>query len=61
MRKVLLAALALGVLGGCSTMSPSYSPYDDMDLEYIAYVEHASKQFGTTVWWVNPPRKPTSR
>lgn len=61
MKRVLLAALTLSVLGGCSTMNSSYSPYDDMDLEYIAYVENASKQFGTTVWWVNPPRKPERR
>lgn len=56
MWKVLLAVLVL--LAGCSTMNSSYSPYDDMDLEYIGYVERMSKQFGTTLWWVNPPRKP---
>jgi hypothetical protein len=60
MRKFLLAALAPCVLGGCSTMNSTYSPYDDMDLGYIAYVENASRQIGTTLLWVNPPRKPQS-
>lgn len=60
MSRVLIAALALSVLGGCSTMNSSYKPEDDMDLEYIAYVEHWAKQFGTTVLWVNTPRKPAA-
>jgi hypothetical protein len=38
-------------------MSSSNDREDDMDLEYVAYVEHWSKQYGTKVLWVNVPRK----
>jgi hypothetical protein len=57
MRSVLIAALALTVLGGCSTMNSSYNPDDDLNLDHVAYVEHWAKQFGTKVLWVNVPRK----
>jgi hypothetical protein len=60
MEKVLIAVLALALLGGCSTMNSSYNPDDDLDLAYIAYVENAAKQLGTRVIWVNSPRKPAA-
>jgi hypothetical protein len=60
MSRVLFAALALAVLGGCSTMKSSYDGEDDMDLEYVAYVEHWAKRYGTQVVWINAPRKQTA-
>jgi len=41
-------------------MNSSYNPDDDLDLNHVAYVEHWAKQFGTTVLWVNTPRKPAA-
>ena len=54
--------LSMLMLGGCSTMhdqstvAQAKSASVD-DQEYVARVDHAARERGVTVRWVNPPQK----
>jgi hypothetical protein len=53
-------ALAVLMLGGCSSMqdkSAMAKPYNVDDQAYIAQVEYTARERGVSVHWVNPPQK----
>jgi hypothetical protein len=57
--KLTLASAAL-LLGGCATFDgattgPGYR--STLDSEVMAYVEQQARRNGTSVHWINPPRK----
>lgn len=61
MTKALIAALAVLLVAGCSSMQVAQDPQDTVDHQYVAAVEQAAKRYGTQVVWVNLPQKrPTS-
>lgn len=61
MNKTLIAALAVLLVAGCSSIQMASAPEDTVDHLYIARVEQAAKRYGTEVVWVNLPQKrPTS-
>ncbi len=58
MRKALIAAFGVSFLAGCSSIPMAQAPVDDnIDYQYVYAVEHAAKQFGTSVVWLNLPQK----
>jgi len=57
MRKAVIAVLAVSFIAGCSSISMTQAPQDNVDHQYIAAVEHAAKRYGTEVVWVNLPQK----
>jgi hypothetical protein len=55
-----LFALSMLMLGGCSTMhdqSAMSQVRSVDDQEYVARVDHAARERGVMVKWVNPPQK----
>ncbi len=55
MNKALIAALAVLLVAGCSSMP--VTPQDTVDRQYMATIENAAQRYGTQVVWVNLPQK----
>jgi hypothetical protein len=55
MNKTLFAlAAAVAALSGCASTPPAH----EVDSAYVNYVENAARRYGTTVIWLNYPRRP---
>ena len=58
---LLLAIAALGFCGCASTpKSEPATSYDDVDHARMAIIEEQAARSGVRVFWMNPPRKPSS-
>ena len=58
MRKPITAALVVSFIAGCSSIPTAQAPVvDNTDYRYVTIVEHAAKQHGTYVVWINLPQK----
>ncbi len=57
MRKALIAALAVSLIAGCSSINMTQGQHYDVDLQYVAAVEQLAKRYGTEVIWLNAPQK----
>lgn len=57
MRNALIAMFAVSLVAGCSSIPVGPAVQDTVDLQYVAVVEQAAKQYGTYVVWVNVPQK----
>lgn len=56
MKKILFATAAAAItLSGCASVSTS--PTHEVDTLYVARVEQAARQMGTTVVWINYPTR----
>ncbi|MGH6610281.1 MAG: hypothetical protein ACRECQ_08500 [Burkholderiaceae bacterium] len=59
MNKALMAALAVLLAAGCSSMQVASTQQDTVDREYMSRVDQTAKRYGTQVVWINLPQKRT--
>jgi outer membrane murein-binding lipoprotein Lpp len=60
MKKVLFATAAAAiVLSGCASV-PAGRATSEVDTLYVARVEQAARQMGTTIVWINYPTRPAA-
>jgi type IV pilus biogenesis protein CpaD/CtpE len=58
---LLLAIAALGLCGCASApKSELATSYDDVDHASMAIIEERAARSGVRVFWMNPPRKPST-
>lgn len=61
MKRLLVLLTAAVAASGCASVAQQASGNDDVDVQYVAAVERAAKQFGTQIVWINYPRKRTTQ